>query len=54
MGRPKSENRQRTEFLGVRMLPEEYHAVLAAAHNRGVTVGEFVRQAVRSEMEVRR
>lgn len=42
--RRRSESRQRTKFVGVRMLPSEYTAIAAAAAERGMSVPEFVRQ----------
>jgi predicted DNA-binding protein (UPF0251 family) len=51
MGR--SENRQRTELTAVRLLPQERLELDEAAKNRGVSVGEFLRQALRNELRLR-
>jgi predicted HicB family RNase H-like nuclease len=50
VGRPRSEQRQRTAFVGVRMLPAERQALREAAQARGVSIGELIRQALRNEL----
>lgn len=46
-----SENRQRTQLAVARMYPAEYRALKAAAADRGVSVGELIRRALRNELE---
>ncbi|MGA5467159.1 plasmid mobilization protein [Mycobacterium sp. NPDC050041] len=43
--RPRSENRQRTELVALRLLPGEHQAVQAAAIQAGVSVSQFIRDA---------
>lgn len=41
----KSERRQRTELIGVRLLPAEYQVLRRAADGRGQSMSEFVRNS---------
>ena len=47
----RSEKRQRTEAVCVRFLPNERRELATAARNRGVSVGELIRQALRNELQ---
>lgn len=50
--RPKrSEQRQRTALVALRMLPAERDALHAAAQARGVSISELVRASVFAEIE---
>jgi uncharacterized protein (DUF1778 family) len=47
--RPRSESRQRTALVAVRLLPEERDMLAQSARSRGVTLSEFIRaSAVRT------
>lgn len=41
--RPRSESRQRTALVAVRLLPQERDALVKTAQSRGVTLSEFIR-----------
>lgn len=43
---PRSEQRQRTALIALRMLPSERDALHAAAEKRGISVSELVRASV--------
>ncbi|WP_371454765.1 hypothetical protein [Mycobacterium sp. GA-1841] len=47
---PKSEQRQRTALVALRMLPAERDALSAAAKRRGVSVSELIRASVLAEI----
>lgn len=47
----RSENRKRTEFTGVRMLPVEKEALDKAATDAGVKLPEFMRTAALAQAE---
>jgi hypothetical protein len=46
----KSEQRQRTALVALRMLPAERDALSAAAKQRGVSISELVRASVFAEI----
>jgi uncharacterized protein (DUF1778 family) len=47
--RPRSESRQRTVLVAVRLLPQERDVLAKTARSRGVTLSEFIRaSAIRS------
>jgi uncharacterized protein (DUF1778 family) len=47
--RPRSESRQRTVLVAVRLLPQERDILAKTARSRGVTLSEFIRaSAIRS------
>jgi uncharacterized protein (DUF1778 family) len=46
----RSEQRQRTALVAIRMLPAERDALSAAAKHRGVSVSELVRASVLAEI----
>jgi uncharacterized protein (DUF1778 family) len=47
--RPRSESRQRTALVAVRLLPQERDVLAKTARSRGVTLSEFIRaSAIRS------
>jgi mobilization protein NikA len=47
--RPRSESRQRTALVAVRLLPQERDVLAKTARSRGVTLSEFIRtSAMRS------
>jgi predicted HTH domain antitoxin len=47
--RPRSESRQRTALVAVRLLPEERDVLAKTARLRGITLSEFIRaSAMRS------
>lgn len=48
--RTKSEQRQRTALIALRMLPAERDALTAAAKQRGVSVSELIRASVLSDI----
>jgi hypothetical protein len=41
--RPRSESRQRTALVAVRLLPQERDTLAQSARSRGVTLSEFIR-----------
>lgn len=41
----RSERRQRTALVALRLLPEEHHRLLQAARTRGVSLSEFLRSS---------
>ena len=41
----------RSRKIGVRVLPAERRAILAAAYRRGMTVSEFMRRAVLDKLD---
>jgi len=41
--RPRSESRQRTALVAVRLLPHERDLIARSARARGVTLSEFIR-----------
>jgi uncharacterized protein (DUF1778 family) len=41
--RPRSESRQRTALVAVRLLPQERDMLAQSARSRGVTLSEFIR-----------
>lgn len=45
----RSERRQRTAFVGFRLLPEEHAALIKAAAEREVSVGALIRSALRTD-----
>lgn len=47
---PRSEQRQRTALIALRMLPSERDALYAAARHRGVSLSELVRATVLAEI----
>ncbi|MDC8973996.1 plasmid mobilization protein [Mycobacterium marinum] len=47
---PRSEQRQRTALIALRMLPAERDALHAAAKQRGVSISELVRASVFAEI----
>ncbi|KRD07780.1 hypothetical protein ASE48_10105 [Mycobacterium sp. Root265] len=50
--RPKrSEQRQRTALVALRMLPAERDALHAAAQARGISISELVRTSVLAEIQ---
>jgi hypothetical protein len=47
--RPRSESRQRTALVAVRLLPQERDLLARTARSRGVTLSEYIRaSAMRS------
>jgi hypothetical protein len=46
----RSERRQRTALIALRMLPSERDALYAAAKQRGVSISELVRASVFAEI----
>lgn len=46
----RSEQRQRTALVALRMLPTERDALCAAARERGVSISELVRASVLAEI----
>jgi mobilization protein NikA len=47
--RPRSESRQRTALVAVRLLPQERDMLAKTAQSRGITLSEFIRtSAMRS------
>ncbi|WP_372515000.1 plasmid mobilization protein [Mycolicibacterium holsaticum] len=46
----RSENRQRTALVVLRMLPSERQALDRAANERGISVSELVRASVLAEI----
>ena len=47
--RPRSESRQRTAMVAVRLLPAERDVLAKSARSRGITLSEFIRaSAMRS------
>ena len=47
--RPRSESRQRTALVAVRLLPQERDVLAKTARSRGITLSEFIRaSAMRS------
>jgi hypothetical protein len=47
--RPRSESRQRTALVAVRLLPQERDVLAKTARSRGITLSEFIRaSALRS------
>lgn len=46
----RSEKRQRTALVALRMLPAERDALHAAAKRRGVSISELVRSSVLAEI----
>ena len=47
--RPRSESRQRTALVAVRLLPAERDVLAKSARSRGITLSEFIRaSAMRS------
>jgi mobilization protein NikA len=47
--RPRSESRQRTALVAVRLLPQERDLLAKMARSRGITLSEFIRaSAMRS------
>lgn len=53
--RTRSESRQRTALVALRLLPNERDKLAEAAHSRGMTLSEFIRssalQAVRTQLK---
>lgn len=47
MAAKRSERRQRTDLAVVRLYPDEHQALKRAAADRGVSVGELIRAALR-------
>jgi hypothetical protein len=47
--RRRSEARQRTEFVGLRLLPGELEALQAAAQDRNVSLSELIRSSALKE-----
>jgi len=45
--KPRSESRQRTKLLGVRLLPEEHEQLKEMAEAQGITMSEFVISSLR-------
>ena len=45
--KPKSETRQRTKLLGVRLLPEEHELLKEMAEARGISLSELVISSLR-------
>jgi uncharacterized protein (DUF1778 family) len=43
--RPRSESRQRTEMVALRLLPHERDQLAQAAHRRGISLSEFIRSS---------
>jgi hypothetical protein len=43
--RPRSESRQRTALVAVRLLPQERDMLARSARSRGVTLSEFIRSS---------
>ena len=43
--RPRSESRQRTALVAVRLLPHERDMLAQSARSRGVTLSEFIRSS---------
>jgi len=41
--RPRSESRQRTALVAVRLLPQERDVLAKTARSRGITLSEFIR-----------
>jgi hypothetical protein len=41
--RPRSESRQRTALVAVRLLPQEHDVLAKTARSRGITLSEFIR-----------
>ncbi|WP_439116882.1 plasmid mobilization protein [Mycolicibacter arupensis] len=48
--RPKSERRQRTALVALRLLPAEHDALAAVAKRRGVSISELLRASVLAEI----
>jgi hypothetical protein len=49
LSRPRSESRQRTALVAVRLLPAERDVLAKTARSRGITLSEFIRaSAMRS------
>lgn len=48
---PRSEQRQRTALVALRMLPAERDALHAAARARGISISELVRTSVFAEIQ---
>jgi uncharacterized protein (DUF1778 family) len=46
----RSEQRQRTALIALRMLPSERDALHAAARQRGISISELVRASVLAEI----
>lgn len=43
--RKRSEKRQRTKLIAIRLLPAEYTALVNAAHDAGVSISELIRSS---------
>jgi uncharacterized protein (DUF1778 family) len=43
--RSRSESRQRTALVALRLLPHERDSLAEAAHSRGITLSEFIRSS---------
>lgn len=43
--RTRSESRQRTALVALRLLPDERDKLAEAAHSRGITLSEFIRSS---------
>jgi hypothetical protein len=43
--RTRSESRQRTALVALRLLPNERDKLAEAAHSRGITLSEFIRSS---------
>jgi uncharacterized protein (DUF1778 family) len=43
--RTRSESRQRTALVAVRLLPQERDSLTQAARSRGITLSEFIRSS---------
>lgn len=49
--RKRSEVRQRTEVVALRLLPRERETLIAAAHARNVSLSELIRSSVLKALE---
>lgn len=50
----KSENRNKSKMVALRLTPEEYEAVVAEAAATGISMSEFLRRAVAEELGILR
>ena len=49
--RKRSEMRQRTELVALRLLPKEHEALAAAARDRNVSLSELIRSSALKAVE---
>jgi Mobilization protein NikA len=50
--RPRSESRQRTALVAVRLLPQERDVLAKTARSRGITLSEFIRDSAMQSASV--